>query len=571
MIIPKGGKDLEVFLRYIIDTCTQSKQERLSLYGRRRKYFLFGSNNSNGTLHNRLRAHLDLVASFLYSSDHAKYAISPPRNSDGPVVEQMFALSEHWNDEFRDCGLAGQFTEALMWSLVYDTMFIKMGWNNSRERLFGNIVDPGHIGVWREDIPDIDAQEAFVHTMVLDFDEAAQRLTRAGLSADIKKLAVNTSRDEEDMPPVLHNLLLGGQWGPSLTDPVMGVVNATAEPVPSYQAETFAPLVKWHEIWIWDSNCKDYATFTVADPDVVISDSRETMSIMKAANKHTKFASECNIFLPGEHPLVQVQPYQCYDYFWGLSHIEQLIPLQVWSDRRMTEIQQLLARQVDPAKVFSGFQGLLDEKAAALGGPGTWVIDQIPGAKVEELKPQIPEDCFAELKEIGAIFLEASGLTETIQGRGEQGVRGRGHAKQLAATGSGRIRKVAVGLEEPLAKLGDLGMKLLARNSEETIKTKSKLDFVPAQVASEYKIRIAGHSHSPLFRDETKDDLVMMLKSQAIDQEAFIRGLNPANAEELIYELKKRKAAAAKEKQAMIAQGIDPTQQGKGKPKLAAA
>lgn len=569
MIIPKEGKERDNQLKFIIDTCTQSRNDRIALYARRRKYFLFGTSDGS-SMHNRLRGHIDLVASFLYSPDHARYSVSPPENSDDETIEKLIELSRFWNDEFRDSDLAFQFGDALLWSLIYETMFIKMGWNDARKEIFGHIVDPAHIGVWREDVPDLDNQQAFVHTYVLDYDEAVQRLFHAGLKSEVKRLEVNVGdTEDESASPVLHNLLLGGQWGPNLTDPIQGVVNTAAEPAPQYQAKTNVPMVKWHELYVWDDQYNDYSIFTVASPDIVISDSRETMVALKAAGKAgaKEFASECNIFLPGEHPFVTVQPYGLYDYFWGAAHIEPLIPLQQWSDKRLQEIQNLLARQVDPAKVFSGFQGLLDEKAAALGGPGTWVMEQIPGAKVDELKPEIPEDCFAELKEIGAIFLEASGLTETLQGRGEQGVRGRGHAKQLAATGSGRIRKVAVGLEKPLAKLGDLGLKLISRNCDERLRTSKKLPFLPAQAGDEYKIRIAGHSHSPLFRDETKDDALVMLKAQAIDQEQLIRILNPPNAEELIYQLRKRLMAKAKAEQARIAQGLPPDE-GKGKGKL---
>lgn len=571
MIIPKGGKDRDKQLKFIIDVCSQSRNDRMALYARRRNYFLYGSNQGAGTLHNRLYAHLDLVSSFLYTPDHAKYAIAPPEHSDDALVEQLIALGDYWNDTFRDSELAYQYSDALTWATVYDTMYIKMGWNNATKELYGEIVPPYAMGMWNETKPGIDNQQAFVHSYVLDYDEAVQRLYRAGLASEIKRMEVNFGRDEEDMPPVLHNLLLGGPFGPSITDPLTGVVNSAAEPTPTYRAQTDVPLVKWHEVTVWDDQFEDYAQFTVATPDMVISDSRETIAALKNAKRGVsqELPSESNIFLPGDHPFIEIQPYQIYDYAWGLAHIEKLIPLQQWSDKRMGEIQTLLARQVDPAKVFSGFSGLLDEKAAALGGPGTWVMDQIPGAKVDELKPEIPEDCFAELKEIGAIFLEASGLTETLQGRGEQGVRGRGHAKQLQGTGSGRIRKVAVGLERSLSKLGDIGLRLLMRNSEDKLLTEKKQAFVPAQVGGEYKIRIAGHSHSPLFRDETKDDAIVMLKAQAIDQEALIDILNPANALELKYKLRKRIKAKAEQAKAMMAAGINPDE-GKGKPKLKA-
>lgn len=561
MIIPSGGKDLQAFLKYVLDTCNSSKQDRIAYYARRRRYFLFGS-NAGASLHNRLNPHLDLVASFIYSPDHATFSIPPfpLETSDDPSLEQLFALGKYWNDEFKDSDLAYQFAESLIWSLVYDTMFIKMGWNEARKELFGRIVDPAHIGVMNEAIPDLDNQDAFSHTYMIGADEAAQRLARGGLGDKIKNLNVETGPEEEgSIPTILRGTLMpSGPWGPSITDTVIGQVNTSGEQLPSYCATTETPLVKWNEITVWDDRYDDWSMFTFVEPNVVISDSRETMKALTQVTPKTKYASENNIFLPEEHPFIQVQPYSVYDYFWGKAHIENLIPLQIWSDKRIKEIQDLLARQVRPSKMFTGFTGNIDEVSGAVDGPQNWVTE-LPGADVKELKPEIPPDCFAELKEIGAIFLEQSGLTETIQGRGEQGVRGRGHAKQLAATGSGRIRKVAIGLEKPLAKLGDIGLKLIMRNSEDKLKA-GKMSFLPAQVAQSYRVRIAGHSHSPLFHDETKEELLVMMKAGAITPMELIDGFNPPNAAELKYKLGKRMAAKQAERQQEIAQGIKPDQ-----------
>ena len=54
----------------------------------------------------------------------------------------------------------------------------------------------------------------------------------------------------------------------------------------------------------------------------------------------------------------------------------------------------------------------------------------------------MPPDIFADYNSIGALFVEASGLTETLQGKGTKDVRSKGHAKQMLTTGSGRIKKL---------------------------------------------------------------------------------------------------------------------------------
>jgi hypothetical protein len=52
--------------------------------------------------------------------------------------------------------------------------------------------------------------------------------------------------------------------------------------------------------------------------------------------------------------------------------------------------------------------GLNEEKMAAFGGAGTYLFDQMPQAKMEEFKPEMPPDIFAEYKEIKGEFLDAS-------------------------------------------------------------------------------------------------------------------------------------------------------------------
>lgn len=563
MIIPKDKKDRDPFVQNIITVCMQSRQARLAMYAKRRDYFLFGS-TGGGSLYNRLGAHIDLVSSFLYSPDHAKFSVTAPRNSDDAVVQKMLATEEHWNDDFRDCDLAYQYSDAILWALVYDNMFIKPGWNDARDTLYGKLIDPGSIGVYLEAEPDIDSQPAIVHRYILDHDNAVQRLVRAGLRERVKELTFYEGHATDDMPWIAKNLMVTGPTVTSLDSSLQGQVTTTSEPSPTYRAETSVPVAEFYEVWIWDDNTDDYTTFTCAAPDIVLSDSRETIANLNDFDKKRQkspLKSESNIYLPQEHPFIQVQPFPLPDYFWGESHCEKLIGLQNWSDRRLREIQEILARQADPAKVFSGFSGLQDEKAGALGGPGTWVTDQIPGATVKELAPNMPPDLFAEFESISRIFLEASGLTQTITGQGETGVHSAAHARQIQITGSGRIRKIAVGLERSLCKLGEIGVKLKQRNSDYLLTADDQSKFYMAQIGEDWKLRVAAHSHSPLFRDETKEMANTLLKSQSIDQEAFIRMLDPANSSALIAALRKKNKVKAE----LAAQGLLPEQQGKGK------
>ncbi len=551
MIIPlgnrRGGRDRDDKIEEIVQTCLASKRDRDELYQRRKQYFLFGTSSMSSieVKYNRLQAHSDLVASFLYAADHCRYNIAAPRNSEDHIINQIVALEDEWNETFRDSGLAYMFNDAVLWSLVFDSMFIKLGWNDARDGLFGTLFSPSDFSVYDESEPDLDSQEAFVHSYSINWDNAILRLLRAGKKANIKQLAARPGRFTEEMPPVLANLLISATGGPNISGAMTGNANIDWQPRATYEPNSDNPMVRAHEVWVWDDISEDYAIFTNFEGvDGVLSDSRETIAAMHKSDKspaRDKYKGESNIFLPGEHPFVHVRPYSLYNFFWGEAHVDRLIPLQIWTNERLQQIADVLERQVDPAKVFSGFMGLTDEKAEALGGPGSWVLDMVPGAKVDELKPIMPEDLFREFNEIGQIFLEASGLTETVTGQGTQGVRGKSHAKQLALTGSGRIRKVAVGMEQTLVKLGDIGIKLKMKNDPSRYKTDSGQEMIAALTAEQkLKIRVAGHSHSPLFADESKEQAAGLFKAQAIDREMLVRLLNPPNADNIIHQLRKR-------------------------------
>src|SRR5258708_24520460 len=137
-----------------------------------------------------------------------------------------------------------------------------------------------------------------------------------------------------------------------------------------------------------------------------------------------------------------------------------------------------------------------------------------------------------------------------LAGRGEKNVRGRGHARELQTMGGGRIRRVAIGLEKTLVRLGDIGLRLKAKNDDEelTIDTDNgPLPFALAQVLGDTKhsMRVAGHSHSPLFVAESRELAAILKKAQAIDNEWFIRLLAPTASANLIHALRNRMKAAA--------------------------
>lgn len=555
MIFPTDEEELAKRVTYLVDRCLSTRDERDSLYQWREKYYLFGTNGYNKAPVNKIESHIDLVTSFLYAPDHAFYHVSADSNADDIAVMKAIELQDDFNDDFQSCGLSTTIMEAIPWSLVYDTMITKVGWNRDRDELFMELIPPHNFGVYRESITDLDSQSCFCHTYFIEYQEAAGKLILAGHADKIPQIKVQHSDSVSPFPEMLQRMMIAGTTGSSLTGSLFGQVNPDYSPEATYQAKTQVPLVRWCELWAWDDTYLDYRIFHLIEPNILVGDSARTIAAYKKVTKNVldffgRFekmglrTSDSNLFLPGEHPFAKIQPYGKYNYFWGKAHIDTLIPLQEKLLTRLDQIDDILDRQADPAKVGSGFMGLTEEKIAAFGGAGSYLFDQLPNAKVQELKPEMPADLFAEYHQFEAMFLEASGLTDVTSGKSEKGVRSHQHAADLKKSGSGRIKKAALTVEEPLVKIGDVALKLkMAHDKDQLTTGPDEQDkthkFLPCEVGS-VKMRVDGHSHSPLFGDESRELAVMYRKIGTIDDEDFIRMTNPPSRDTLLHSLRKR-------------------------------
>jgi hypothetical protein len=593
MILPDRDEDLERRVKWLIDRCNETQRDRVQLYDMRERYFLFGTGALQSQVrYNRIESHLDLVTSFLYAPDNAFYAISAARNADDAEIRQAVALQDEFNDDFRETGTSDAVADAIPWALTYDTMLMKLGWSDVTGEQTVQLIPPHQFGVFREDLRELEEQEAFCHTFALEYHDAVMRLIRAGRETEIPRLVIINQPFTSPFPEMLTRMIIAGTGGQNLQGNIFGQINPDYTPSATYQPKTQHPMVMMDELWVWDDECEDYRIFHMCAPDILVGDSRKTVTAMmtspdikgrleKRAGRVPKRrrgiardgllripdpdekpepgkVSPSNLFMPGESPFAKIQPIKKYNYFWGKAHIDALMSLQDWMNERFEQIDDLLERQAYPPRVGIGMTGLMDEKFEASSSADAWITEQMPNAKIEELAPKIPEDVFLELREIGAFFMEASGLTEVISGRGDQGVRSRGHAQQLQQTGSGRIKRTALQLESTLVRIGDIGLKLKMLNDSEKIVPEPADDpqgrevaepFLAYQLASSYKMRISGHGFSPLFVNESRELALLLKRAGAIDNEMLTRMLQPPNMDAIIHA---QKAAQRKERQLIM-------------------
>lgn len=559
MIFPSKERDLEDRVLWLIAKCMETREDRARLYDWREKYYLFGTGGFQPAKYNRIESHLDLVSSFVYAPDHAYFHVAAARNSDDVTVGRAVALQDDFNDDFNDQFISTSISEAVDWSMVYDTMHTKQGWNRARGHSFIELVPPHNFGVYREDRSLLEDQSAFCHQYFVEYQYAVEALIRAGKRDEIARLSVKHEASISPFPVMLQRMIIANTGGTNLAGNVLGQVNPDYAPLATYQPKTDAPGVFFTELWAWDDLSDDYRCFHVVN-DILVGDSRKTITKIKdhASKQYESLwgylqrdddfkPSETNYFIPGEHPFSKIQLFPKYNYYWGKAHIDKLVQLQEWMLERLDQIADILERQAYPARSLIGLPGLTEEKAAAYGGADTWVLEQTPGGKVEEHAPDMPPDIFHEFDKMEQMFLEASGLTDLVSGKGETGVRSGSHAKQLKQTGAGRIKKTAEKLKPALVRIGDLGLKLKIMHDSSEIIDEHQKKFRAADIKGEIKMRVDGHEYSPLFADEAETKAVLLFKMKAIQREMFIRLIKPPAIDNVLHDARKISAAEAAE------------------------
>jgi len=525
MKIPKGMLDRDEFYRDIIYKCEVSLNSRKVDYASLRNWYLFGNGPDEApALYNKIFPHLDQVTSFLYSAETTRFSINLGASIPDNEHRKIPVLTKALNNEWLNSNADQVFSTATTWALVYGTTYVKMIMQNG---IHPYMVEPGCVGVLREDITYTDRQEALIQKYYITKSELYTRLYSHPNRDKIIQRMNSMPHERTEIANGLERIIIS-QSNPT----IYGNVNLDLAGGNRYKAEVSEDTVEMTELWLWDDDSQDYRVVTKADPDIIIYE-----------------RSGEEMFIKGELPFIQICPNPLYDYYWGASEVQRLIYLQQLRNRRMTEILDLLSKQVSPPTALIGFTGILDEKNFALNRAGGLLSTDMPNAKVEKLAPTMPPDLFAELREIDAMFEEASGVGNVLQGKGEAGVRSAGHASQLARLGSSRVKKRALIIEDSLEKLATLYLKAMQLYDDTHFKDTHGVPFIAEQFTKEFTVKVDGHSNSPIFTEDTRTLAFNLLKAGAIDKKSLLDLIEPPMKEELIERLKMMEAKQAAQPQ----------------------
>jgi hypothetical protein len=195
--------------------------------------------------------------------------------------------------------------------------------------------------------------------------------------------------------------------------------------------------------------------------------------------------------------------------------------------------------------------------ADTLDSPNGLLSADMPGAKLEPMAPAVPLDLYKEIREIDAMFEEASGITNVMSGKGESGVRSQGHAANLARLGASRAKKRALVVEDQLEKVATLFLQLKQAYDKSRMRSDTGLEFIADQFTDKFIVKVDAHSNSPIFQEDQRALAFELFKAKAIDRESLIDLLDVPMKELLKQRLQKMEQAeaqAAQQKQQQEAQ-----------------
>lgn len=572
------GKHLEKFIAEIAAECMSSQAERIQRGATFKNYYLYGASNQRDTAtYNKTYAYLDDLESLLYSPVSLKFSITDPELPNVKEKAKGDAASADLRKLARRSDTDTMVSDGVKWGLIKGKAFIKQLWKG--EGFAPVLIQPESMGVLQENRSTLDVDmDAFNHRMFISQFEFRRMIAGHPDEAKLIRKAAQYSRKGGDAQSLEMNagmqIVVGASQpyrGPNdVQSGARNTVDWLGSIGPQMSADMRASLLQMDEVWIWDDERENWATFWLVGDDMLVRGKYQTTNNL---SWNTESMAD-SPYLKGKHPFIEICPNPLDGYFWGWPEIANVALLQEAINARMTGINRLLRMQEDPPKFFKGGAGVNQQVVAKLNKPGGWWTDSMPTADVKNVAPEIPAGTWESLHEYIEMMNDIAGKPPVTRGRGEAGVRSQGHAEVLVQQSSPRFKDRALIVERAVEALGALMLDLAkaheadklvawvpqAAAGHEAAKVSDLITppapgLVPiyfryADLDESVTLTVDSHSSSPVFAAEAKQLLFDLLKIGAVSPEDVLQRSDISGVEQLVAELIRREAA----KQAQLAE-----------------
>lgn len=580
MLIPR--RKLEIFVRDIANQCFSSRQNRANRGTFFQNYFQSGSaDQSNAAMFNKTFTSMDDLESLLYSPVSLRFHIGDPDNPNLLNEAKGRAASSKLRAYARRSDTDTMISAAVRVGLVKGKGFIKQLWKGSD--FAPQLIQPESLGVMNESWTCLDENmEAFAHTMMITPHQFLRLIQNHRDRDDLFKKAKRYTRESAGGLPDTQNaamqVVVGGLYPfqPAGIAPngMRGVVDWMSQPRAELAAEIQQSMLELVEVWVWDDERQDWATFQIVGNDILVLGKYALVNAF-AWDPSTGKSVDC---LKGQHPFSEFCTNPVDDYFWGRSEISHLIGLQEAINARIIGTNKMLRKQEDPATKFIGSTGVNQVALSRFRKPGGYWTETNPNAKVEHDQTTIPQDIWASLHEYERMFDDVMGLPPIARGKGEAGVRSAQHANTLVRQFSPRFKDRALLTERNVEGLGGKMLDLArAHDSRKLTAWVAKdaagiqgdaLDifttppapglvpvrFLFGDLPEELTLTVDSHSSSPAFAAESRGLHFDLLKVGAEGPEELVEHVDVTDPEELQMSITRRniaRAQAEKEKEAI--------------------
>jgi hypothetical protein len=534
LILPPASI-LAKWSRDLIETCRVSASARAALARTQTTWLYTGNSTGAQAIYNRLHPHCDKLASILFAPADLRFFVEFENDYGPEWSKRAQTAGRYLTREFmrRDSDLT--FGQGVFEALPYGCAFLKWIWGHDGPVL--RLRMPWSMGVYREDEPDLDRQEAICETAYITEQELWRRISHRSDAVELFRRARSYARKRsatEEGESYIHQLMLAG------TAPVVGTPTQPTSgpggfvqlaPVQSgamLNPDVAAGLITVHELYVVNDATGDYTTIQLAEPDILL-----TPSMLRE-----------NLFIPKEHPYIKICANPMTNYMWGRSELADLHKLQALLADRLEDIKRIMSLQYDRLRVFMGFSGMNDERYDQLKNDG-WMAEAMPGGKIEDVTPPLPENAFNEIKEIITFFDDIAGFDNVLSGKGEPGLRSGNHFQGLLRTASPRLRDRAIRVERQLVECAEKFLWLMAEKDGRAHWTEAndatgKTDFYLSQLPLDARVLVDGHSASPVYEQDHANTAAFALKAGAIGKADLLNMLPLPNRDILLEHLEAR-------------------------------
>jgi len=500
----------------IRDLCMRSSANRGDFYHKCRNAFRHGSRDVDEARHNKIMPIIRRLASYCYAPERIHFWADLPPNEiehEDKIESAMDAINDGWHDTGSDL-LASTAVEQGFVCGTTPISVLPERMTDGSIALVSRMIRPEMFGVWNETVGDLLQQQAICYDSYLSHPEIEIRLMmhpkreRDRIMQNLESTApeyVETDR-----------VFVSNYQGINSGNVETGIVMSRLGGRYNYSPNVSVPLYRVSNLFFFDDDIGDWNWILLSSSDTIFD------------------LPVSEIGIPGVLPIVKIQPDPMDDYFWGWSMADGLMLLQDWFGKRVSQMDELFEKILKPPKAMFGMGQVREAKMAGLNRPGGYASFPNPAAKLDELKPNIPDAAFSMMDEIGNFFEEAADMEGGgMKGKGQPGLRGAEAQQALLRISASPIAVRALVIEKCIEDWAGLIFKYKRRFNPELYPifgddgNPTGQMFRLGELPTDTRIRVDGHSSSPVFFEDQKRDAEQLFRAGAIDAETLIEFLNP--------------------------------------------